>query len=176
MSCCMMKMDRVILTLQVVPIDRFNRMTRHDSGSGIRFSRTFRHFCTTTRTRCWTRQPLKGRLNDHSEFVMRFVSCTSDLSIPIPSHPNRQVKALFDFAGRDDDDLPFKKGEILTILSKDEDQWWTARNLTGQVSLELQPEIHGCILFIYFMLFRVYMWYYSQMGSIPVPYVTPYAR
>jgi len=42
---------------------------------------------------------------------------------------------------QDQDDLPFKKGEVLTVLSKDEDQWWTARNSLGQV------------------------------GSIPVPYV-----
>jgi C-crk adapter molecule crk len=28
--------------------------------------------------------------------------------------------------------LAFKKGEILYIISKDEDQWWTARNSVGQ--------------------------------------------
>lgn len=28
--------------------------------------------------------------------------------------------------------MPFKKGEILYIISKDEDQWWTARNSLGQ--------------------------------------------
>lgn len=27
--------------------------------------------------------------------------------------------------------MPFKKGEILCILNKDEDQWWTARNAQG---------------------------------------------
>ena len=42
---------------------------------------------------------------------------------------------------QDPDDLPFKKGEIMTIVSKDEEQWWTARNSLGQT------------------------------GSIPVPYV-----
>lgn len=42
---------------------------------------------------------------------------------------------------QDNDDLPFKKGDILTIISKDEDQWWTAKNAHG------------------------------QKGSIPVPYV-----
>jgi hypothetical protein len=42
---------------------------------------------------------------------------------------------------QDQDDLPFKKGEVLTVLSKDEEQWWTARNSLGQT------------------------------GSIPVPYV-----
>ena len=46
------------------------------------------------------------------------------------------------FLIQDPDDLPFKKGELLTIISKDEEQWWTARNSLGQT------------------------------GSIPVPYIT----
>lgn len=55
----------------------------------------------------------------------------------------QNVTAKFDFRGNDPDDLPFKKGDILTIISKDEDQWWTAKNSRGQI------------------------------GSIPVPYVQP---
>ncbi|UXI18485.1 hypothetical protein NH340_JMT04428 [Sarcoptes scabiei] len=51
------------------------------------------------------------------------------------------VRAKFDFLGKDKEDLPFKKNEILTIISKDEDQWWKARNEKGET------------------------------GSIPVPYV-----
>lgn len=42
---------------------------------------------------------------------------------------------------QDSDDLPFKRGDILIIISKDEDQWWTAKNSLG------------------------------NKGSIPVPYV-----
>ncbi|XP_077499109.1 crk proto-oncogene, adaptor protein isoform X2 [Amblyomma americanum] len=53
-----------------------------------------------------------------------------------------RVKAKYDFEGSGDaDDLPFRKGEVLTVISKDEDQWWTARNSLGHT------------------------------GSIPVPYV-----
>lgn len=60
--------------------------------------------------------------------------------------PKRQEKVIakYDFKGSDQDDLPFKKGDILTVISKDEDQWWTAKNSAGQV------------------------------GSIPVPYVQKY--
>lgn len=43
-----------------------------------------------------------------------------------------RVVGKFDFEGSDSDDLPFKKGEILYIISKDEDQWWTAKNSVGQ--------------------------------------------
>ncbi|XP_013384956.1 adapter molecule Crk [Lingula anatina] len=42
-----------------------------------------------------------------------------------------KVKAKFDFPGKDPEDLPFKKGDILTIIRKDEDQWWTAMNSEG---------------------------------------------
>ena len=60
-----------------------------------------------------------------------------------PAHRKfEKVVGKFDFEGSDQDDLPFKKGEVLFIISKDEDQWWTARNKHGQT------------------------------GQIPVPYVT----
>ncbi|XP_043910270.1 adapter molecule crk [Protopterus annectens] len=54
------------------------------------------------------------------------------------------VKALFDFNGNDDEDLPFKKGDILKILEKPEDQWWNAQDSEG------------------------------KRGMIPVPYVEKY--
>lgn len=34
---------------------------------------------------------------------------------------------------QDQDDLPFRKGEVLYIINKDEEQWWTARNEKGQI-------------------------------------------
>lgn len=55
-----------------------------------------------------------------------------------------RVIAKFDFDGSDADDLPFRKGEILFIVSKDEEQWWTARNVLNHI------------------------------GQIPVPYVQKY--
>jgi len=54
---------------------------------------------------------------------------------------SKDLSSTFVLYIQDQDDLPFKKGEVLTVLSKDEEQWWTARNSLGQV------------------------------GSIPVPYV-----
>jgi len=55
-----------------------------------------------------------------------------------------KVVAKHDFEGNDPEDLPFRKGEILTILNKDEEQWWSAKNSNGQI------------------------------GAIPVPYIKPY--
>lgn len=55
-----------------------------------------------------------------------------------------KVIGKFDFDGSDQDDLPFRRGEVLTIIRKDEDQWWTAKNALGQI------------------------------GQIPVPYVQKY--
>ncbi|XP_043801185.1 adapter molecule Crk isoform X2 [Apis laboriosa] len=68
---------------------------------------------------------------------------TTPLIRPAPKRTQRVV-AKYDFEGNDPDDLPFRKGEILTIISKDEEQWWTARNALGQT------------------------------GSVPVPYVQKY--
>jgi len=65
---------------------------------------------------------------------------TTPLIRPAPKRVEK-VQGKYDFEGSDPDDLPFKKGEILTIVSKDEENWWTARNSLGQT------------------------------GSIPVPYV-----
>ncbi|CAL8109880.1 unnamed protein product [Orchesella dallaii] len=55
-----------------------------------------------------------------------------------------KVIAKHDFDGADPEDLPFKKNEVLTIMSKDEEQWWTARNSLGRI------------------------------GAIPVPYIRPF--
>lgn len=55
-----------------------------------------------------------------------------------------RVVGKFDFDGSDQDDLPFRRGEVLTVVRKDEDQWWTAKNALGQI------------------------------GQIPVPYVQKY--
>lgn len=54
------------------------------------------------------------------------------------------VITKYEFTGRDLDDLPFHRNEVLTIIRKDEEQWWTAKNAQG------------------------------QMGSIPVNYVQKY--
>ncbi len=48
---------------------------------------------------------------------------------------------LFLWTKGDSEDLSFKKGEILTVLRKDEDDWWFAQNENG------------------------------RQGSIPVPYI-----
>lgn len=68
---------------------------------------------------------------------------TTPLIRPAPKKTQRVI-AKYDFEGNDPEDLPFRKGEILTIISKDEEQWWTARNSLGQT------------------------------GSVPVPYVQKY--
>ncbi|XP_032644172.1 adapter molecule crk isoform X2 [Chelonoidis abingdonii] len=54
------------------------------------------------------------------------------------------VRALFDFNGNDEEDLPFKKGDILRIRDKPEEQWWNAEDSDG------------------------------KRGMIPVPYVEKY--
>ncbi len=50
-------------------------------------------------------------------------------------------KALYNFKKTDEEDLAFSKGETLTIIRKDEDQWWLARNAAGEEGLVPAPYI-----------------------------------
>lgn len=58
-------------------------------------------------------------------------------NFPNPSqdllHNPIKVIGLYDFHGQDNEDLPFKKGEILSVIEKQEAQWWTARNDRGSI-------------------------------------------
>ncbi|MBN3310125.1 CRK protein, partial [Amia calva] len=51
------------------------------------------------------------------------------------------VRALFDFPGNDDEDLPFRKGDVLRILEKPEEQWWNAQNSEGKVGMIPVPYV-----------------------------------
>jgi len=42
---------------------------------------------------------------------------------------------------QDADDLPFEKGEVLMLIRKDEEQWWTAMNNEGRKGLVPVPYI-----------------------------------
>ncbi|CAF0823399.1 unnamed protein product [Adineta steineri] len=46
-------------------------------------------------------------------------------------HPKSRVRSKYKFDGKDDEDLPFKKGQILMIIRKVEPLWWLARNSSG---------------------------------------------
>merc|ERR1712178_132478 len=43
------------------------------------------------------------------------------------------VVGLYDFDSSDPEDLPFKKGDKMEIVEKQEEQWWTARNSFGRI-------------------------------------------
>ncbi|XP_066258943.1 adapter molecule Crk [Euwallacea similis] len=43
-----------------------------------------------------------------------------------------KVVAKFDFESTEKDDLTFKRGDILTVLFKEEEQWWRARDRNGR--------------------------------------------
>ncbi|CAH0561810.1 unnamed protein product [Brassicogethes aeneus] len=52
-----------------------------------------------------------------------------------------KVIAKFDFTSKEKDDLCFKKGDILTIVFKDEEQWWTAKTSDGKTGLIPVPYV-----------------------------------
>ncbi|XP_061658842.1 adapter molecule crk-like [Syngnathoides biaculeatus] len=69
-----------------------------------------------------------------------FVS--SSAAVP-PQQPEEAefVRALFDFLGNDDEDLPFRKGDILRVLEKPEEQWWNAANQEGRAGMIPVPYV-----------------------------------
>ncbi|CAM9149151.1 unnamed protein product, partial [Lampetra fluviatilis] len=62
-----------------------------------------------------------------------------------PSEDNCEyVRALFDFKGNDAEDLPFRKGELLVVLDKPEEQWWMARSRDGRTGMIPVPYVERC--------------------------------
>ncbi|XP_068562149.1 adapter molecule crk [Cebidichthys violaceus] len=51
------------------------------------------------------------------------------------------VRALFDFPGNDEEDLPFRKGDVLRVLEKPEEQWWNAQNSEGRAGMIPVPYV-----------------------------------
>ncbi|XP_075987034.1 crk proto-oncogene, adaptor protein [Anticarsia gemmatalis] len=81
---------------------------------------------------------------DTTPLVRPLPQALAKVAAPPPQQPHQVLElvvAKFDFAGNDADDLPFRRGERLMVINRDEEQWWTARNSQGRT------------------------------GSIPVPYV-----
>ncbi|XP_078508521.1 adapter molecule crk-like [Lissotriton helveticus] len=54
------------------------------------------------------------------------------------------VRTLYDFSGNDEEDLPFKKGEVLKVLAKPEEQWWTAQRSDGRMGMIPVPYVQVC--------------------------------
>lgn len=69
-----------------------------------------------------------------------FISTTA---AGVPQQPDEAefVRALFDFPGNDEEDLPFRKGDILRVLEKPEDQWWNAANQEGRAGMIPVPYV-----------------------------------
>ncbi|XP_072945935.1 adapter molecule Crk [Epargyreus clarus] len=81
---------------------------------------------------------------DTTPLVRPLPQASAHTAAPPPQQPHQVLEvviAKFDFDGSDADDLPFRRGERLMVINRDEEQWWTARNSAGNT------------------------------GSIPVPYV-----
>ncbi|XP_048865058.1 intersectin-1 isoform X1 [Brienomyrus brachyistius] len=60
----------------------------------------------------------------------------TELVPPKPQVPNAvcQVIGMYDYTAQNDDELPFSKGQIISVLSKDDPDWWRGE-LNGAVGL-----------------------------------------
>lgn len=45
------------------------------------------------------------------------------------------------FIVQDPEDLPFKKGDTLTVVKKEEEHWWRARDNTGKEGMIPKPYV-----------------------------------
>jgi len=65
----------------------------------------------------------------------------STSAVGVPLDEAEFVRALFDFPGNDEEDLPFRRGDILRVLEKPEDQWWNAANQEGRAGMIPVPYV-----------------------------------
>jgi len=97
-----------------------------------------KHFLdTTTLTECAPRPgSLGGQLSSpahpRTPQAQDFTDSGQPLPPPIPVMGRLLVRGKFDFKSEDPEDLSFKKGDKMTVLRKDEDEWWFARHEDGR--------------------------------------------
>ena len=67
-------------------------------------------------------KPRQGEDEDHT-------AMPAPSSLPPPPEPNLPTFiAKFDYDSRTDDDLTFRKGDLLYIISTEEGDWWYAKH------------------------------------------------
>uniref|UniRef100_A0A1A8LB59 Adapter molecule crk n=2 Tax=Nothobranchius pienaari TaxID=704102 RepID=A0A1A8LB59_9TELE len=73
----------------------------------------------------------------------RSTGFNGSFSAGAPQQPEEAeyVRAIFDFLGNDDEDLPFRIGDVLRVLEKPEEQWWNAANQEGRVGMIPVPYV-----------------------------------
>ena len=60
---------------------------------------------------------------------------------------------------QDPDDLSFEKGEVLSLVRKDEEQWWTCVNSRNEMGLVPVPYIERvrshffCLVLFFYLIF-----------------------
>ncbi len=65
---------------------------------------------------------------DDSFFGSSTPDAAAAAAAPVPAvlAGGRRVRALFDFEGQQDDELSFREGDIIKLISEGEDGWWRA--------------------------------------------------
>lgn len=103
---------------------------------------TRRQACSQTRPSCFQ---VKGKKRQSGWFPASYVKvlggsgANSSRSSPVPtafasSTQGEQVRALFPFVAQHEDELSFQKGQVVTVLSKEDPSWWKGE-LAGHVGL-----------------------------------------
>lgn len=64
---------------------------------------------------------------------------------------NKKINYFF----QERDDLDFKKGDILTIVFKDEELWWTARNKDGKTGSIPVNYVQKVSSYLYYLIYEL---------------------
>lgn len=67
--------------------------------------------------------------------------CTAPSASAQPAEEPEYVRALFNFPGNDAEDLPFLRGDVLRVVEKPEEQWWSATNQDGRTGMIPVPYV-----------------------------------
>ena len=68
-------------------------------------------------------------------------SLATSLSFFVLNYPSSVLCYYLLIFQQDPEDLSFKKGDVLTVISKEEDDWWLARHSNGQEGLIPRPYV-----------------------------------
>ncbi|XP_078508677.1 crk-like protein isoform X3 [Lissotriton helveticus] len=75
------------------------------------------------------------------EPIFKALSRCADRATPTDGMDALWVLALYDFQDLEEDNLPFKVGEVLKVLKQSQKYWWTAQNREGKQGLIPVPYV-----------------------------------
>jgi len=82
-------------------------------------------------------------VGEKSDVPVESTTATSETEKPVEAKPavsdsgadGQKFKAMFSYGGQNDDELCFETGDIITLISKDEEAWWKGATADGRTGV-----------------------------------------